>query len=104
MRLGFCLFYFGAVFEYMPSLRVDGTLLISTRSKGMPISSSIWAFRLRYSLKVSSGSAWIARSMSLMLSRRVKLPKSQADWILSSLARNALSLAIRLAFCFCPIL
>ena len=79
-----------------------GAFAISTKSTGIPSSSSICAFKLRYSLKGNSGSVWMATSMSLMLSCRVKLPNTQASWTCSSLSKSVLSLAIMLAFCFCP--
>ena len=79
-----------------------GAFVISTKSTDIPSSSSSSAFKLRYSLKDNSGSVWMAMSMSLMLSRRVKLPKTQASVTCSSFSKSVLSLAIMLAFCFCP--
>jgi len=77
----------------------DGERAVSsTRSTGMPKSSSIWAFRFRSSWKFSVGAEWMQMSMSLMLFRLVILPKIIASWILFSLANVSFSFLMILFF------
>ena len=73
-RVVFCPFIFVPFFS-MLACRVVVRFVSSTRSTGMPMSSSIWALRFRSSLKFSFGFECMQRSMSLMLLRVVRLPK-----------------------------
>ena len=73
-RVVFCPFIIVPFFS-MLVWRVGVRFVSSTRSTGMPRSSSIWALRFRSSLKFSFGVECTQRSTSLMLLCVVRLPK-----------------------------
>ena len=84
----------------MFTCKVSVRFVSSTRSIGMPMSSSIWALRFRSCLKFSFRVECMHMSMSLMLFRVVRLPKIIASWILFSLVNDFLSFLIILSFSF----